>query len=117
MLNQLKLHYVGPSEDLEAEFGSRVTDRVPAKMRKRAELTLRRLGLDHDERIVAYRAVWWRMFHCRELALEGMHKVAPLLARAIERDGVKPDPKLFSQTRPLRRRGGIRSPVGGTRQR
>ena len=24
MLNQLKLHYVGPSEDLEAEFGSRL---------------------------------------------------------------------------------------------
>jgi hypothetical protein len=57
------------------------------------------------------------MFNCRELPLEGMHKVAPLLARAIERDGVKPDPKLFSPTRPPRRRGGTRSPVSATRQR
>lgn len=90
----------------------RVTDRVPAKMRKRAELTLRRLGLDHDERIVAYRAAWWRMFHSRELSLEGLHKVAPLLARAIERDGVEPDPELFSQassvTEPSRRPTGSR---------
>lgn len=95
----------------------RVTERVPAKMRKTAELTLRRLGLDHDERIVAYRAAWWRMFHRGELSLEGMHKVAPLLARAIERDGVTPDPTLFSTTRPPRRRGGTRSPASATRQR
>ncbi len=74
---------------------------APAKLRKRAERKLRRLGIDHDERIVAYRAAWWRMFHCRELPLEGMYKVAPLLARAIERDGAKPDPGLFSKTQPL----------------
>lgn len=83
----------------------RVTARVPAKLRKRAELTLRRLGLDRDPRIVAYRAEWWRMFHCSGLDLEGMHKVAPLLARAIERDGIQPDPGLFAKPRLLRRPG------------
>lgn len=51
----------------------RMTDRVTAKMRKRAELTLRRLGLDHDERIVAYRAVWWRMFLSIDDLLAGAH--------------------------------------------
>lgn len=94
----------------------RVTDRVPSRMRKRAELTLRRLGLDHDERIVAYRAEWWRLFHCG-LPLENMREAAPLLARAIERDGVTPDPKLFPTPPPRRPRGGNRSPASTTRQR
>ena len=72
----------------------RVTDRVPPRMRARAQFTLRRLGLDHDERIVAYRAIWWALFHRGELTLAGMHQVAPLIARAIERDGITPDPTL-----------------------
>lgn len=78
----------------------RVTHHVPAKLRKKAQVTLRRLGLDHDERIVAYRASWWREFHCHGLPLASLHEIAPLLARAIERDGVQPDPTLFSQARP-----------------
>jgi hypothetical protein len=88
----------------------RVTDKVPRNMRTKAELTLRRLGLDHDERILAYRAEWWRMFHCGDLPLTGMHKIAPLIARAIERDGIMPDPTLFRAIPSSRRsRTGRRS--------
>lgn len=72
----------------------RMTDRIPDHLRTRATYTLSRLGLDHDERIVGYRAQWYCMYHCGILKLEGLTKAAPLLARAIERDHVAPDPAL-----------------------
>jgi hypothetical protein len=72
----------------------RMTDRVPARLRARAAYTLSRLGLDHDERIVAYRAQWYCMYHCAGLTLEGLARAAPLIARAIRRDRITPDPAL-----------------------
>lgn len=83
----------------------RLTSHVPRRMRARAQFTLRQLGLDHDERIVAYRAAWWKDFHRGDLTLAGMHQVAPLIARAIERDGITPDPTLYppEPTAPARR--------------
>lgn len=94
----------------------RVTRRTPRTMRARAELTLRRLGLDHDERVVAYRAVWWQLFHAG-LPLAALHRCAPLLARAIERAGVTPDPTLFPATPPPKRRGSRRPSTTSARSR
>jgi hypothetical protein len=65
-----------------------LTDRVPRRMRKRAELTLRRLGLDHSEVVVRYRQEWFEMFRERKLTLEGLREVAPQIARAVEKSGV-----------------------------
>lgn len=70
----------------------RMTDRVPEHLRERAAYTLTRLGLDHDERIITYRARWYCMYHCDGLPLSSLERSAPLLARAIRRDGIQPDP-------------------------
>lgn len=72
----------------------RTTDRVPEHLRVRAAFTLQRLGLDHDERIVAYRAQWYCMYHCGKLSLAGLEDVAPQIARAVRQAGLAPDPAL-----------------------
>lgn len=72
----------------------RLTDRVPAKLRKRARYTIERLGLSHDEQIVTYRAQWYCQYHCGDLSLRGLYRVAPLIARAIEQAKEAPDPAL-----------------------
>lgn len=72
----------------------RATDRVPEHLRARAAYTLRRLGLDHDERIVAYRAQWYCMYHCGKLSLDGLADVAPQIARAVRKADLAPDPAL-----------------------
>lgn len=61
-----------------------VTDAVPAADREKAEYTLTRLHLAHDERVVRQRREWYRMYQDGELSLEGLRKKAPLIARAIE---------------------------------
>lgn len=61
-----------------------VGDSVPAAERARAEHTLKRLHLDHDERVIRQRAEWYRMYREGELTLEGLRTKAPLIARAIE---------------------------------
>lgn len=82
----------------------RLTDRVPSELRARAQYTIDRLGLAHDEHIVAYRAQWYCQYHCGGLPLQSLHRVAPLLARAIERANEAPNPALCAPlTRPARR--------------
>jgi hypothetical protein len=71
-----------------------LTNNVPERMRARAAYTLRRLGLDHDERIVTYRAQWYCQYHCCGLSLESMEQIAPLIAQAIKRAHMSPDPVL-----------------------
>ncbi len=61
-----------------------VSDRVPAKIRPKAEHTLLRLRLRDDERVIRQRREWYRMYQTGELSLEGLRKKAPLIARAVE---------------------------------
>jgi hypothetical protein len=83
----------------------RLTDRVPKALRKRAEHTVERLGLAHDEQIVTYRAQWYCQYHCGDLSLKGLYRVAPLIARAIEQANETPDPAQCAGIRkPARRK-------------
>ena len=62
------------------------TDRLPKKHRKKAAFTLEKLGLTNDEVIVRYRRQWFEMYQTGELTLDGLRRVAPLIARAVDQD-------------------------------
>lgn len=61
-----------------------VSDTIPASRRALAEATLKRLHLDHDERIVRQRRVWYELYQSGRLSLAGLRQMAPLIARAVE---------------------------------
>ncbi len=61
----------------------RVTDAVPASLRKKAEHTLQRLKLRDGERVIRWRQSWYDMYRDRKLTLEGLREVAPLIAKAV----------------------------------
>jgi hypothetical protein len=63
-----------------------LTKRVPKSYQRKAEFTLRQLGLRDDEVVVRYRRQWFEMYCTGELTLDGLRRVAPLIARAVERD-------------------------------
>lgn len=60
-----------------------VSDQVPANRRQLAEDTLKRLHLDHDERIVRQRRVWYEMYQTGQINLDGLRQMAPLIAKAV----------------------------------
>ena len=62
----------------------RVTDAVPAEIRAKAEYTLTRLKLRDGERILRWRQSWYAMYLQGELTLEGLRRVAPLIAQAVD---------------------------------
>lgn len=62
-----------------------LTDQVPLSHRSKAEFTLKRLGLDRDERVMRLREEWFNMYQNGEINFEGLTKKAPLIARAIAR--------------------------------
>lgn len=62
-----------------------LTDAVPEEHRARAAHTLERLHLRDDERVMRQRREWYRMYQAGELTLESLHKKAPLIARAVEK--------------------------------
>jgi len=62
-----------------------VTDTVPPEELGRAEFTLRKLHLGHDERILRQRRQWYKMHQDGKLTVEGLDEVAPLIARAVRR--------------------------------
>ena len=64
-----------------------VSDSVPRELRARAEYTLKRLHLIHDERIVRQRDRWYRMYRSGDLTLDGLKRLAPLIAAAAEKAG------------------------------
>jgi len=64
-----------------------VEENVPRDKLDRAKYTLKRLNLEHDERIIRQRKVWYDMYQSGELPLAGLMAVAPLLARAVEANG------------------------------
>jgi len=63
-----------------------LTDAVPSELRLKAEFTLQRLGLRDDEVVVRYRRQWYRLYLGGDLSLEGLRRVAPLVARAVEHE-------------------------------
>lgn len=65
----------------------RVTADVPAQYRARAEATLSLLKLRDDERLVRWRQSWYAMHVAGELSLEGLERVAPLIAAAVRKQG------------------------------
>ncbi len=66
----------------------KVTDRVPADLRQKAEFTLKRLHLRDDERVIRQRREWYRMYESGELSLEGLARKAPLIAAAVRKQQI-----------------------------
>jgi hypothetical protein len=63
----------------------RVTNAVPAPLRRKAEFTLERLRLRDDERIIRWRRAWYELYERGQLTLDGLRSRAPLIAAAVER--------------------------------
>lgn len=63
-----------------------LTDKVPKKKLKKAKETLEKLGLQDDEVVIRYRQQWFDQYRQRNLTLEGLKHVAPLIAAAVEQD-------------------------------
>lgn len=61
------------------------TRKIPAKYRNRAETMLTRLGLRDDERILRQRREWYRLYQENKLTLDGLRVLAPLIAKAVEK--------------------------------
>ena len=61
------------------------TDRVPKRLRKKAEYTLKRLRLRDGERVIRWRMRWYEMYQSGKLTLSGLREVAPLIAEAVAR--------------------------------
>lgn len=61
------------------------TDKVPPERKALVERTLARLPIAHDERVVRWRGIWYRMYREGELTLAGLRRVAPLIAEAEEK--------------------------------
>ena len=61
----------------------RITARVPQEHQLRAEATLSRLRLRDDERLIRWRQSWYELYVSGELTLDGLERVAPLIAAAV----------------------------------
>ena len=64
------------------------TDKVPLQYRGVVEQTLRILRLKHDERLLKLRRRWLEMYERKELSIDGLRKVAPLIAAAVEKEDI-----------------------------
>ena len=62
-----------------------LTDSVPPEIRPRAEFTIQRLHLRDDERVLRQRRAWYGLYEQGDLSLDGLRQMAPLIARAVER--------------------------------
>ncbi len=62
------------------------TDRIPEPYREVAFFTLNRLGPRDHEVVVRYREKWFSLYRGCKLTLEGLRRIAPLIAEAVERD-------------------------------
>ncbi len=63
-----------------------ITSNVPRRKRKLTEFTLEKLGLRDSEVVVRYRREWFKLYQDHKLTLNGLRQVAPLVARAVERE-------------------------------
>lgn len=62
-----------------------VEERVPASLLERVRFTVSKLKLDHGEEVVGLRREWLHWYEQGELQLEGLRRLAPQVARAVER--------------------------------
>ncbi len=62
-----------------------ITDTVPTSFRAKAEFTLTHLKLGNGARLIKWRQSWYQMYQAGKLTLAGLHDVAPLIARAVEK--------------------------------
>lgn len=63
----------------------RRTDKVPLRLRAKADHTLKQLGLVDGERVLRWRRSWYAFYQAGQLTLDGLRAVAPLIADAVER--------------------------------
>lgn len=61
------------------------TDAVPEALRAKADFTLTRLKLRDGERVLRWRQSWYEMYRLGELNLDGLRRVAPLIAAAVDK--------------------------------
>ena len=61
----------------------RVSDTIPDEFRERAEYVVDRLHLRDDERVIRQRSAWYSLYRSGELSLDGLRRMAPLIAAAI----------------------------------
>lgn len=69
----------------------RVTDAVPPASRAKANFTLERLKLRDGERVIRWRQSWYALYLAGEMTLEGLRKMAPLIADAVDRQALQLD--------------------------
>lgn len=69
-----------------------LSETVPEALRAKAEFVLERLHLRDDERVIRQRREYYRMYQAGELSLDGLARMAPLIARAVEQAQVPPSP-------------------------
>ncbi|WP_420239454.1 hypothetical protein ACOBR2_07770 [Telmatobacter bradus] len=67
----------------------RVTEAVPEDFRKRAKYTLKRLKLENGAQVIRWRRSWYAMYESGELTLQGLQRVAPLIAEAVKKESKK----------------------------
>lgn len=64
----------------------RIVHLTDPQTRARAQFTLAKLGLDDGPKAIGQRQKYWQMYRDGELSLEGLDRMAPLLARAARRE-------------------------------
>ncbi len=65
-----------------------LTDKVPKDLRDKAQFTIERLHLVNDQRVMRQREEWYQMYREGMLDLDGLYRMAPLIASAIERSSI-----------------------------
>lgn len=68
-----------------------LTDKVPFEFREKAEFTLHQLQLQDSDRIIKQRTYYYNAYKKGNMSIEQLEQDAPLLARAIHDNGVKPN--------------------------
>jgi hypothetical protein len=63
----------------------RTTNAIPEGLRNKADYTLRRLKLDHGAMVIRWRQSWYDLYMSGDLSLDGLRKVAPLIAAAVDK--------------------------------
>ncbi|HLP87860.1 MAG TPA: hypothetical protein VK184_04530 [Nostocaceae cyanobacterium] len=62
-----------------------LTDAIPPEKRQKAEFTIQRLRLINGKQVMRQREQWYEMYITGLINLEGLEKVAPLIARAVRK--------------------------------
>ncbi|WP_246605472.1 hypothetical protein [Sphaerospermopsis torques-reginae] len=68
-----------------------ITDKVPPEKLEKAEFTLKRLRLQNGSQVMRQRQVWYNLYCAGSIDLEGLEKMAPLIARAVKKQQANSD--------------------------